>query len=600
LQASIGNQAVLRLQRSPDGRAEVRPQVLHRKCADCEGEEVRLARKEASGSSALVALNGSSAGRESEASSPRTGPFDSVAQVLRTPGVPLPVSARLFMESRFHHDLGNVRLHLDAAAAASAYAVSALAYTVGNHVVFNNGQYAFDTPTGRRLLAHELAHVVSHDARPQVSPERSQLAISAPGDVNEQMADCAADRIMSGARFDVPRLASSPRTVFRSTALPPSPRGRCRGTERFPLWRTIPAWAIHVLQGHLVHQVIQVDYVARKAGAATDLEYMIPDSGSGGGIGFVDIANHDTHEMFEIKPADPRHVAEGESDVARKIRSAYVNCGEGWQPGTRYLPRTIIMGPGLPTLEIVLAAPGVIGYTVSWRRDARAVATHRRRLRRMQSALNTPGHLPGDAPGSVVESHATNSPPSSSTLETNEHRPAASASATGQSAATDGATDQTATTTADMDAGAPSQSTDAGVPDPQGGDHPGGVPERCHPGQFCAPGPGVVMTERDREVGRMVRLLIVAGASAAVAAVAAALIAQAIGAAVAAGVGEGTIVALRIAFQALTMRLGPAAIARVVAAVTAMGPALGQQLQQASASAGGLEAWLRSLAPVAQ
>lgn len=58
------------------------------------------------------------------------------------------------------HDFGRVRIHTDAQAAASARAVGALAYTVGEHIVFGAGQYQQGSAAGRRLLAHELAHTV--------------------------------------------------------------------------------------------------------------------------------------------------------------------------------------------------------------------------------------------------------------------------------------------------------------------------------------------------------------------------------------------------------------------------------------------------------
>lgn len=63
------------------------------------------------------------------------------------------------MEPRFGRDLGHVRVHEDERAAESARAVDALAYTVGSNIVFGRGQYAPETQTGRRLLAHELTHV---------------------------------------------------------------------------------------------------------------------------------------------------------------------------------------------------------------------------------------------------------------------------------------------------------------------------------------------------------------------------------------------------------------------------------------------------------
>jgi hypothetical protein len=81
-------------------------------------------------------------------------------EVLGESGQPLDSSTRAFMERRFGHDFGNVRVHLDARAAASARSVKALAYTVGHDIVFGAGAFAPDAPSGRRLLAHELAHVV--------------------------------------------------------------------------------------------------------------------------------------------------------------------------------------------------------------------------------------------------------------------------------------------------------------------------------------------------------------------------------------------------------------------------------------------------------
>ncbi|MET0647360.1 MAG: DUF4157 domain-containing protein [Pyrinomonadaceae bacterium] len=83
-----------------------------------------------------------------------------VGEVLSSPGEPLDAAARVFMEPRFGHDFSRVRVHADAKAAESARSVRALAYTVGNDVVFGAGQYAPGASAGRHLLAHELAHVV--------------------------------------------------------------------------------------------------------------------------------------------------------------------------------------------------------------------------------------------------------------------------------------------------------------------------------------------------------------------------------------------------------------------------------------------------------
>lgn len=83
-----------------------------------------------------------------------------VQSTLAGGGAPLEPATRQFMESRFGHDFGSVRIHADAQAAASAQSVGARAYTVGEDLVFNRGQYEPATPAGRHLLAHELAHVV--------------------------------------------------------------------------------------------------------------------------------------------------------------------------------------------------------------------------------------------------------------------------------------------------------------------------------------------------------------------------------------------------------------------------------------------------------
>lgn len=88
-----------------------------------------------------------------------------VHRVLASPGRPLEMRTRGFMEERFGADFSGVRVHTDASAAASARAVGALAYAVGNDVVFGAGRYAPGTSAGDRLLAHELAHVLQQRTR---------------------------------------------------------------------------------------------------------------------------------------------------------------------------------------------------------------------------------------------------------------------------------------------------------------------------------------------------------------------------------------------------------------------------------------------------
>jgi hypothetical protein len=83
-----------------------------------------------------------------------------VHEVLNSPGQPLDAATRAFMEPRFGHDFTNVRVHTDARAAESARSVGALAYTVGQNVVFGESNYSPSTHTGRELLGHELTHTI--------------------------------------------------------------------------------------------------------------------------------------------------------------------------------------------------------------------------------------------------------------------------------------------------------------------------------------------------------------------------------------------------------------------------------------------------------
>lgn len=87
-----------------------------------------------------------------------------VHDVLRSSGQPLDEEIQTFMEQRFGHDFSRVRIYTDTKSAKSARALNALAYTSGQKVVFGSGQYAPMTGSGKRLLAHELAHVIQNQS----------------------------------------------------------------------------------------------------------------------------------------------------------------------------------------------------------------------------------------------------------------------------------------------------------------------------------------------------------------------------------------------------------------------------------------------------
>jgi hypothetical protein len=87
-----------------------------------------------------------------------------VRNALRSPSKPIDLATRTGMKSRFGHDFSNVRVHADTTAAESASALETQAYIVGRDVVFGADSYAPHTSAGRRLLTHELVHVVQQDA----------------------------------------------------------------------------------------------------------------------------------------------------------------------------------------------------------------------------------------------------------------------------------------------------------------------------------------------------------------------------------------------------------------------------------------------------
>lgn len=98
-----------------------------------------------------------------------------VHEVLNSPGQSLDAATRTFFESRFGHDFSRVRVHTDGRAEQSAQDVNAHAYTVGRDIVFGAGKFSPATHEGRRLLAHELTHVVQQNRNSTDSMIRRRL-----------------------------------------------------------------------------------------------------------------------------------------------------------------------------------------------------------------------------------------------------------------------------------------------------------------------------------------------------------------------------------------------------------------------------------------
>jgi hypothetical protein len=142
--------------------------------------------------------------RKSEAS-PVTAAPQVVRQGLNSPGRPLDTETRSVAEPRFGHDFAKVQVHAGSTAAESARSVNALAYTVGNHIVFGDGQYNPGTDRGRHLLVHELTHVAQ-----QAGSRETTGGLQLAGPREEREADVASLRVLSGQRASISQRTQGP------------------------------------------------------------------------------------------------------------------------------------------------------------------------------------------------------------------------------------------------------------------------------------------------------------------------------------------------------------------------------------------------------
>lgn len=122
-----------------------------------------------------------------------------VHDVVSSGGRPIEPDVREDMEARLGHDFSDVRIHDDAAAADSAKAVNAHAYTVGSNVVFQRDVYDPGSQQGRTTLAHELTHVIQQRSGPvDGTSAPGGIKVSDPSDRFEREASANADRVMAG------------------------------------------------------------------------------------------------------------------------------------------------------------------------------------------------------------------------------------------------------------------------------------------------------------------------------------------------------------------------------------------------------------------
>jgi hypothetical protein len=129
----------------------------------------------------------------------------SVARVAAAPGAPLPAAARAYFEPRFGRSFADVRVHTGDRAAAAAAGMRARAFTLGSDIGFAAGRFAPESAAGRRLLAHELAHVLQGGDVVRRQPEHEPPAAQAEeGPAADPDKEPAADPAKEG---DPPRHA---------------------------------------------------------------------------------------------------------------------------------------------------------------------------------------------------------------------------------------------------------------------------------------------------------------------------------------------------------------------------------------------------------
>ena len=131
---------------------------LQTKCSNCHQENDQVNTKLVSAAPAANAnLNGGDT------------VSDAISQKLvgnRDSGSAMPADTRSFMESKFQTDFSGVRIHTSEPAVQLSQHLNAQAFTVGNHIYFNQGKFAPSSTQGQHLLAHELTHTIQQGAAP--------------------------------------------------------------------------------------------------------------------------------------------------------------------------------------------------------------------------------------------------------------------------------------------------------------------------------------------------------------------------------------------------------------------------------------------------
>jgi len=153
----------------------------------------------------------------------------SVREVISSSGRSLDASIQRAMEDRMGDSLGDVRIHTGPKAAAACEAINARAFTVGNHVAFNQGEYDPASTEGQHVLAHELAHVRQQTggAVSMLPQEDMELKVD-PDPRLEEEAKQTAQRVIDGTETGIQKLSGTNTHIQRH---PKDNQHHCRSQE---------------------------------------------------------------------------------------------------------------------------------------------------------------------------------------------------------------------------------------------------------------------------------------------------------------------------------------------------------------------------------
>jgi hypothetical protein len=340
MQNAYGNQAVLRMQRSPSMNP-IQGGILQRKCvcgnaastagtcAECQQKQGRLLQRKPVGIEPSIEMP------------------EIVHEVLSSSGTPLNLETRTFMEDRFNHDFKQVRIHTDSKASESARAVNALAYTVGHNIVFDSNQYDPNTSNGKRLLAHELTHVVQQGVTKQ---QISRLSFDDPMSELEQEAHRVSNAILGAESIQIKSNSTPLVQRFLST----EPAGGCGICYGLPLFA-----------GRAAHTLIQTEFEILYPLGLVELPISSPLD-ENGRLDLA-VATPTGFEIGEIKPANENGYADGITQIATYVAMLSALFPRSTiRPLTRLIPPIIFptLSPTCPVQTLYVNPPvgGVYGY----------------------------------------------------------------------------------------------------------------------------------------------------------------------------------------------------------------------------------------------